>query len=198
MKQQSEIQDIIHLISFWITEIKIHNAITFYDINKVSEDLACKLLNEIYDYELINLNIEKKNFPGIDLGDKVKSLIAFQVTSMIDNAKIRDSIRRFVNNGYDDIYKNGIRFLILSQERGKFGKLKTEEIYSSFNKEKHIITANTLIDSISNIYNTDYDKFKSVKQILEFELQSQNTKNKSDWDNEKPHEWVRRVWPKKL
>ncbi|MDA3789186.1 MAG: SMEK domain-containing protein [Desulfobacula sp.] len=170
MKQQREIQHVIELISRWITQVRLSSALTFYDINKISEDFACKLLNEIYDYELVNLNIEKRNFPGIDLGDKSRSLIAFQVSSRTDGEKIRGTLRTFVEKGYDKIFTKGVRFLVLNQETIKFGKQDPKRIYSQFCKSKHVLTDKGLIRDISNIYNNNPEKFNSIKELLENEF----------------------------
>ena len=169
MKKQSEIHTVIELMGRWLSQVRLSSALTFYDINKISEDFSCKLLNEIYTYELINLNSEKANFPGIDLGDKTKALIAFQITSRIDGEKIRNTLRTFVNNKYDKIFTNGIRFLILNQESVKFGKQNPKKIYGPF-KKNHVITDKDIIKEIDNIYNNNPAKFTSIKRLFENEF----------------------------
>ena len=195
MKQQDDHSEIIGLLAQWIAEIKIHNANTSYDINSKSEDLACSLLNEIYDYQLVNLNTKKHNFPGIDLGDEAKSLLAFQITSRTDSSKIIESLKIFVNNNYDKRFQNGIRFLILSEEKVKLGRKNPRAIYPAFNKEKHIITIKELSKDILTLYNTNYNKFNAIKKILEFELSKKQLKKVNP---EKPDAWVRRVWPSNI
>lgn len=68
MGKEEELKRVIKLITLWITEIKVNNCVNFYDINKVAEDLSRRILNEIYGYQLENLNYEKDNYPGIGLG----------------------------------------------------------------------------------------------------------------------------------
>ena len=98
MKNTNEINKAIRLLSIWLIEIKMSNAISFYDINKVSENLCQKILNKLYGYSLKNMNYEKSNFPGIDLGDDTNSLIAFQITSRKDSCKIKESLKIFQKN----------------------------------------------------------------------------------------------------
>jgi len=195
MKQQDDHSEIIGLLAQWIVEIKIHNANTSYDINTKSEDLACSLLNEIYDYQLVNLNTKKHNFPGIDLGDEAKSLLAFQITSRTDSSKIIESLKIFVNNNYDKRFQNGIRFLILSEEKVKLGRKNPKAIYPAFNKEKHIITIKELSKDILTLYNTNYNKFNAIKKILKFELSKKQLKKVN---LKKPDAWVRSVWPSNI
>jgi hypothetical protein len=108
-----ELNRVLSLLSWWLMTIKSHNAVGFFDITKVAEGVALKLLNEIYDYQLENLNYEKSNYPGIDLGDKTNK-IGFQVTSRKDSRKIYDNLEKFAK-GPAKIYPNGIHFLILNQ-----------------------------------------------------------------------------------
>ncbi len=65
MSREEQIKRVIELITRWVTKISANNYIDFYNINKVSEDLALKLLNEIYGYHLENLNYEKANYPAL-------------------------------------------------------------------------------------------------------------------------------------
>ncbi|MBE9217456.1 SMEK domain-containing protein [Dolichospermum flos-aquae LEGE 04289] len=46
----------------------------------IAEYFVAKLLNTIYDYNLINLNSKNRSCPAIDLGDYNKK-VCFQVTS---------------------------------------------------------------------------------------------------------------------
>lgn len=80
MKQEKELNRISDLVALWLLKIRTKNALNRYDINRISQELARTLLNEIYDYKLENLDRESPNHPSVDLGDK-KNQIAFQITS---------------------------------------------------------------------------------------------------------------------
>jgi hypothetical protein len=166
MGQEEDIKRVSELISLWVTKIKINNYVNFYDINKVAEDLSLKLLNEIYDYNLENLNDEKVNFPSIDLGDKVKK-IAFQITSRKDVKKIHESLQKFAK-GPNKTFFNGIRFLILTQDRKpRLKKEKYQSIYPNFDPQLHIFNVGDLIFDIKKIYCIDKNKFYRILDILE-------------------------------
>ena len=164
-----ELNRVLSLLSWWLMTIKSHNAVGFFDINKVAEGVALKLLNEIYDYQLENLNYEKSNYPGIDLGDNINK-IGFQITSRNDSRKIYDNLEKFVK-APAKIYSNGIRFLILSQ--GKKPRMKEniyKKIYPDLRPEQHILNADELIKKIHQFYDTDSKKFYRIKEILELEI----------------------------
>jgi tetratricopeptide (TPR) repeat protein len=161
-----DLDNVWYLIGWWLNTIKIHNAVGFFNINNIAEGLAQKLLNEIYGYGLENLNYKQINYPGIDLGDK-DNKIAFQITSRKEIKKIEKDLRTFVKE-HKNIYSNGIRFLILSQEnKPQLSKEKYREIYPLFDPEQHILTAKDLIKEIRRLYDSDKERFYNIKKILE-------------------------------
>ncbi len=92
-----EMKRVMDHISTWLTRINTHNSLDYFDINKDAEDLATRLLNQLLDSELENLNLTKKrNFPGIDLAKA--DGFAVQVTSQRTAAKIRESLEKFKTN----------------------------------------------------------------------------------------------------
>lgn len=78
------------------------------DLNRVLEDFFKELLNLIYDANLRNLNSERSNEPGLDLGDVTsKTKIAFQITSQADAAKVNKTLKKITPtqiDSYDEIY----------------------------------------------------------------------------------------------
>lgn len=180
MTKENEIKELIQLFAIWITEIRINNYISFYDINKISEGFVCDFLNLLYDYNLSDLNAEEKNMCAIDLGDK-KGEIAFQVTSRTDGAKIKDTLEKFKKYKLDEKYSNGIKFLILSNESVKLGRTNYGKIYDKFDKKKDIITEKEIIEEIKKIYDTRYLAFQNILTLFKhnFSFQSIET-NVSD------------------
>lgn len=170
MKSIDELNEVIGLLSKWIFEIKLKNAISYYDINKCSENLALKLLNEIYGYKLINLNYQNSHYPGIDLGDSTNSLVAFQVTSRTDTEKFKDALKKFYKYKKDKIYVNGIRFLILNETNVNIKETTLKAINPLFDKKSHILTPKVLIKEIEKAYSQDHQKFSKIKNVLFEEL----------------------------
>jgi len=163
------------LLVSWVRKIELSSAIDFYDINKVAENLCANLLNEIYDYQLINLNTEQRNFPAVDLGCDVQK-IAFQISSTKDiNRKINDTLDKFVKNKLQNRFSCGVRFLFLSTDKApKLTDANTKKyqgIYSSFD-DKHLLTLQVLtlqdlIQKIQVLYSEDNARFCRILKILE-------------------------------
>ncbi|WP_448702073.1 SMEK domain-containing protein [Mucilaginibacter sp. AW1-3] len=172
LNETNEINRVNLLLGTWLTTVRLSNAVNYFDINKSSEGLCLGLLNLVYNYKLSDLNDEKINFPGIDLGDKGGSKIAFQVTSRTDVAKIISSLKVAVAKGHHQIFSNGIRFFILNQDRKiTFTKTNTpQKILSSFVDSTDLFYPETLIRDIKKLYRTDHNRFLLVKDLLENEV----------------------------
>lgn len=96
-------------------EIKKSNKLNLCDINIICEEIFGEILNILYGYELTVKSMEaKSNYVAVDLVDE-NNKIAFQVTSRVDVAKIKDTLRKFVKN---ELYKNidSLYILILSDD----------------------------------------------------------------------------------
>ena len=170
-KKKQQIDIVINLLAKWSRTIEFNNMIEYYDINKTAEGLITQLMNLTFGLKLSNLNNDKVNHPGIDLGDK-ENKIAFQVTSRKDAEKIRENLKTFVEKKYNDIYTNGIKFLILTAENKSisFGKNPPNKIYPQFNKDTDIIIFKDIIKKIDSLYDEDYNRFEAIKSVLEREI----------------------------
>ena len=61
--------NISNYLSILRTNVHIHNAANYFDINKEAENTYGTLLNMIYSYNLKNINFEEPNAAYIDLCD---------------------------------------------------------------------------------------------------------------------------------
>lgn len=144
--------------------MELDNCINFYDINRVSEGFVCALLNEVYGYELSNLNDQQKNQCVIDLGDVHKG-VAVQVTSRTDAKKIQDTLRKFTEKQFEKTYPNGVRFFIISNSPVKRGHINWE-VFSFFDFERDIIYPKDIIEHINKMISKDIDKLMQVQSIV--------------------------------
>ena len=56
MREKSELDSIIEMLTQWVTAVKLRNTVNDTGINRTSENLVLRLLNAAYGYELKNLN----------------------------------------------------------------------------------------------------------------------------------------------
>ncbi|WP_343566212.1 SMEK domain-containing protein [Sphingobacterium sp.] len=162
------------LLSRWLAEVQGANAISYYDINIISEGISMRLLNLVYGYDLSDLNKEIRNYPGIDLGDTISG-IAFQVTTQLDSSKIRSSLEKFYGNGLNSIYQNGLKMFLLTYRPYKTKKIKGFE--DRFDPNSSIINLKDLVQKIDHLYTEDYSKFLEISDLLEQEFAEQVSPN---------------------
>lgn len=93
--KESYLKDISDSLALLSKRVEIYNCVNFYDINIVAEDFYAELLNLIFGYELVNLNVAEKNAPAIDLSD-AKNRVSIQVTSDNSSEKVKETIRKFI------------------------------------------------------------------------------------------------------
>ncbi len=158
-------------LSHWVTEIVLSNADRYFDINRISEGVALKLLNLIFDYNLIDLNSQKINYPGVDLGDSKNAKLAFQITSQSSSSKVIHSLKIFREQDLIQVFPNGIRFLIVNNKKKHNRYTKGyDEFRDIFTPEKDILYLEDLIALINNIYYENEEKFFEIKNFLDKEF----------------------------
>ena len=69
MKQEELIKACSDLLYKLCDLVEARNTLNYYDINISSEYFFIPLLNQLFDCDLKNLNIEEKNAAAIDLYD---------------------------------------------------------------------------------------------------------------------------------
>jgi hypothetical protein len=88
------------------------------DINKYLEDFFKEVLNKILGTNLINLNQDRSNEPGLDLGDEIAK-VAFQVTSQKTSAKINETLAKLTS-----VWTHGVTSLTLT----KTSRIKSDAV----------------------------------------------------------------------
>lgn len=177
MNEESQTKKVIKFLSLWVSNINLNSSVDFYDINKVSENLAANLLNQLYDYQLRNLNDERRNFPAVDLGCDIKK-VAFQITSTTETDKIKSTLEKFIEHKLQHRFINGVRFLLLTTEKintTSSNNKKYQAIYADFNSDVHILTIHNVIQDILRLYNTNNEKFCKILKLLEREFSSESS-----------------------
>lgn len=168
LTKQKEDMRIAELIAVWVAKIKINNYASYFDINKASEGLALQLLNLVYDYELVDLNHEAENYPGIDLGDQTKAEIGIQVTSRTDNSKINSTLSMFNKKNYLSSFPKGLKIFMLSTDSVNRDRKAQIPFNRFFSYKDGIITPSSLMRDINRC--ADDVKRTNILSLLERQL----------------------------
>lgn len=142
------LKDITKLLATWQTENKLRGEINLYDGYLIAEYYVGILLNEIYGYELKNLNDDTRNNVGIDLGDSANAL-AVQVTATRKRVKIQETIDKFLKYGLHESY-DALYIFVLTEKQGSYKEFDTSGKFS-FDPDKHIIDVSDLIQEINRL-----------------------------------------------
>ncbi|MED2737162.1 SMEK domain-containing protein [Bacillus toyonensis] len=84
------------LLEYLAFSLESRGKLALYDLHKYCEDFSALLLNQVYGYNLVNLNIKRFNEPGMDLGDK-ENKIAIQVTTNKKSKKIKETLEKITD-----------------------------------------------------------------------------------------------------
>lgn len=74
-------------------QVQSRAGLQLYDLNRYLEDFLKAILNTVLGCNLKNLNEERSNNPGLDLGDE-KQGIAFQITSTKTSDKVNETLKK--------------------------------------------------------------------------------------------------------
>lgn len=156
------IRKIIEQLTHWRVFTELSSASQLNDVNNTNEDLSCLILNEIYKWNLLNLNTQKANFPAIDLGD-IKNGIGISVTATDTSDYIKDKIGKNITHKVYETYPAHY-FLITTSKKNYSTEFDTKGKYT-FDKSKNILDIEDLSKAIKAI--SDDDKKARILSILE-------------------------------
>lgn len=171
MKTENNIKKCADYIIELTKRIATLSSLHYYDINTSSENFFKRVLNLVYGWELSNLNEEKMNATAIDLYDD-KSKIAVQVTSDDSAGKIHETIKKYIENKYQEKYDRLV-FLVMVMDKNYTVEFDKDKIVG-FDKKRDIITCQRLIEDISKL---ESEKIQEITNYLEFELETALDKN---------------------
>jgi hypothetical protein len=137
--------------------------------NIIAESFCGDMLNIIYGYNLVNLNLSQGNYPGIDLGDQQLG-VSVQVTSDKTLKKMKDAVERFITHGLDSKYKT-LKVCVLGKKQSSYGKVDTKNKVQ-FDPNKDVIDFK---DLIKNIKSLNLEKLQMLSDLMDAEFKPLGT-----------------------
>jgi len=142
------------------------------DLNIFIENFFKTALNLLLDINLENMNVDRSNFPGLDLADAGKGW-AFQITSQKTTAKVNETLTK-ITDDQALTYPN-IRVLVVGLKQSTYSLDKHETQRIRFT-ESHILDVNDLckitmdlpLDRIQSLYN--HIRSETVRIKIELEI----------------------------
>jgi hypothetical protein len=171
------IGQIVDNLALLENQLQMRASVGLFDLNKYIESFFKEILNIIYDLKLENLNSERTNNPGLDLGDTGKG-IAFQVTSEKTSAKINQTLGAITEEQKAQYPQ--ILIFIAGKKQMKYQGVD-EVLAKQFNfSEKNILDIRALLKALFDLDTQSLFKLHDVfnKQFLyvkaELEMPDEN------------------------
>lgn len=132
------------------------------DIHVHLEDFYRNIINITLDLNLNNLNQERKNSPGLDLGDEVEG-IAFQITGTKSSKKINKTLEKASSQASKF---PRIKILTLQNKQGSYSI--EEKLAQPFGfTEEDIWDVNNVLNEVMYL---EIDKLQSLSELISKEL----------------------------
>lgn len=168
--RKTYMDQIIRQLSVAQNEIEYQCKLGVYDDVHYWEEIARGLLNRCYGFHLRNLNDEKKNYPGIDLGDHEHG-IGIQVTAEKGSAKINDTIQTIIGRKVYEEFPH-LMFFILGKKQKKYTVTQNGTISVDFQEEQDILDFQDILEKCQTL---ELEELKAVSEFLTEELLGQET-----------------------
>ena len=156
--------NIISHLSVLKAEVELRSKVNLQDINVHAEQFYKILLNDIFGYNLENINIIEQNAAVIDLGDKTQR-IAIQVTSNNTKRKILETVQAFKDKKLYEDYDE-LKILVIKDKIPRTEIIPAESL--SFDMAKDVMDVNSLTMTIMGI--DDLDRLEKIEKWLSDEL----------------------------
>lgn len=125
-------------------QVKSRAKLQLTDLNRYLEDFFKTILNITLDYKLINLNEDRSNNPGLDLGDEAAQ-VAFQITSSKSSEKVNETLRKAKaqKDKFPTVY-----VLTLQGKQSSYALKEERTKVFNFKAEEHIWDVDDLLKRI--------------------------------------------------
>lgn len=143
------------------SQVKRRCQLKQYDLNVVLENFFRDVLNLTYGLNLRNLNMDRANTPGLDLGDATAGArVAYQVTSQANAQKVKKTLQKI--SAEDAAKYDVVNVLIIGERQGSYtldAALSTKFNFST----KNIVGMTELCRDIMDL---DYETLQAVHRKI--------------------------------
>lgn len=173
MIREKHLEEITGHLEKWARLVEISAGASLFNIHQISEDGLIRILNKIFDVNLVNLNIQSgQNFAGIDLGDEQKRK-CFQISSDSSREKIKETVDTFIlkkhYEKYDELY-----LIALTSKKVAVRKDVDTKGKFIFSLNSNVLDFGDLLNKIRPLSPADMEE---ISKLLHSELEKDNPNN---------------------
>lgn len=164
MKRSNLYDTVEERLSLLVTRVRVRAKGNILNLNLHSEYFYASFLNHLFDWNLVNTNLETENSAAIDLEDTQEKIIA-QVSSTADKKKIENSLCKQILREYSGF---NFKFIALTNDVLTLRKKKFHNPHKlNFEPEKDIHDVQSLLRHFQGL---DLDKQEKVAAIVSKEI----------------------------
>jgi SMEK domain len=156
--------ELAKLLSWFVSEVEANSAMSHADISDASATFLLELFRELFDLPTLrNLNAEKANFPGIDLGDDATGK-AFQITADGSLKKVVKTLKVSLSANVHGKYPH-IRVFITTNKQRSYKKETIDKVTAgqiSFSPKTDILDYKDILKLIQNLPPTKAEKILRI------------------------------------
>lgn len=151
-------------LSVLATRIQTRGKLNILDYHLHSENFYAYLLNELFNWKLINLNTFKANTEAIDLIDS-NSRIIIQVSATADKQKVESALLSEKLSSYSEYT---FKFVSISKNANKLQNSNFKNPYNlTFDPKSDILDICVILKSINGL---NIDSLKGIYELIKKEL----------------------------
>lgn len=158
------IGEVIDELSAIAAQVSMRNTLGMTDLSIFAENFFRDLLNAVHDILLVNLNKDRSNAPGLDLGDEACGL-AIQVTSTMTAQKVNETLASILPV-HQAKYKRFV-VLIIGKKQGSYAIDKEAAKRLGFSKKTDIWDTETIARDIVAL---EITRLEAVHRLIRAEV----------------------------
>jgi hypothetical protein len=164
----SKIDEMLNVLRL---QIETNNSANLTHLSIFAEDFYAGFFNILYDYNLTNLNLEKKNVPSVDLIDRDRKII-IQVSAVSTKEKINKALKS-LGKEYETFH---FKFISITKDAVNLhNKQYSVPNYITFEPQQDIYDIKKILLEIKS---KDIEVIKKVFDFLKCELDDSTLSNR--------------------
>lgn len=178
LDRQSRITD---LIARFRHEIEIAKELNYTDSNRDAQNIVTALFRIVFRLpSLRNLDLERQNYPSIDLADDTKR-VAFQITADNSAAKITETLEKFRNHKLYTRYDRLIIYILTEKKQYRTDFSKSAVPLFKFDNKADILDFTDILPIVMALPTDDQEH---ILELLEENFSDDALRN-SKWQEQR-------------
>lgn len=158
------IGEVIDELSAIAAQVSMRNKLGMTDLSVFAENFFRDVLNVVHGISLVNLNKDRSNAPGLDLGDETSGL-AIQVTATATAQKVNDTLAKILPA--DQVQYKRFVVLVVGKKQGSYAVDMGAAKRLGFSKKNDIWDMETIARDVVGL---EITRLEAVHRLIRKEV----------------------------